>query len=170
MRLRPVACMAISTASAAALPPSYRLALRDVHAGQLRDERLVFEERLEAALAGLGLVRRIGGVELAAGGHHVDHGGDEMVVAAAAEEAGRLAGGRVRGGQLGQMGRQVQLAQARRHAQLALHPQFGRNHGEQVVDRRGADGIEHRPAVGVGVREIGHEAEDRGSGDRGLID
>ena len=40
----------------------------DVHAGQLADERLILEERLQAALAGLGLVGRVGRVELAAAG------------------------------------------------------------------------------------------------------
>ena len=69
----------------------------DVHAGQLRDERLVLEQRLEVALAHLGLVGRVGGDELAAGGDEIDHGGDEVVVAAAAEEAGGAAGRRVCG-------------------------------------------------------------------------
>ena len=60
------------------------------------------------------------------------------------------------GGKLGQVGRKLQLAQARRHAQIALHPQLGRDHGEQIVDRRGADGFEHGLAIGVGVGKIGH--------------
>ena len=119
-------------------------------------ERLVLEERLQAALAGLGLIGRVGRVELAAGGDHIDHGGDEVVVAAAAEEAGRRGGRRVLRGQFRHVGRQFQLAQARRHAQLALHPQLGRNHGEQIVDRRRANGFEHGLAVGVGVGKIGH--------------
>ena len=46
------------------------------------------------------------------------------------------------------MGRQFHLAQARRHAQLALQPQLGRNHGEQFVERRDADRVEHRLTVG----------------------
>ena len=41
----------------------------DVHAGQLADQRLVLEHRLQRALADLRLVGRVGGVELAAGGH-----------------------------------------------------------------------------------------------------
>ena len=39
--------------------------IRDVHAGQLRDQRLILEQRLQVALAGLGLIGRVGGVELA---------------------------------------------------------------------------------------------------------
>ena len=62
----------------------------DVQAGELADERLELEERLQAALAGLGLVGRVGGVELAAAGDGIDDGGNEVVVAAAAEEADRV--------------------------------------------------------------------------------
>ena len=40
----------------------------DVHAGQLGDQRLVFEEHLQVALAGLGLIGRVRRVELAARG------------------------------------------------------------------------------------------------------
>ena len=66
--------------------------VRDVHAGQLGDQRLVFEDDLQVALAGLGLIRRVRRVELAARGDRIDDGGDEVVVAAAAEEADLLAG------------------------------------------------------------------------------
>ncbi len=59
----------------------------DIHAGQLADERLIFEKRLQASLAGLGLVGRVGGVEFAAAGDGIDDGGNEMIVTAAAEES-----------------------------------------------------------------------------------
>src|SRR4051812_20992574 len=58
-----------------------------VHAGELADERLKLEERLERSLARLGLVGRVGSVELTAAGDRVHDGGDEMVVATGAEEA-----------------------------------------------------------------------------------
>ena len=74
--------------------------VRDVHAGELRDQRLILEHDLQVALADLGLVGRVRRVELAAAGELVDDGGDEMVVAAAAEEADLLAGVRVLGRQL----------------------------------------------------------------------
>ena len=64
----------------------------DLHAGELGDQRLVLECGLERSLAGLGLVGRVGRVELAARGQVVDHGGDEVIVAAAAQEADALVG------------------------------------------------------------------------------
>ena len=66
--------------------------VRDVEAGEPRDERLILEHDLQVALADFGLVGRVGGVELAAAGELVDDGGDEVVVAAAAEEADFVAG------------------------------------------------------------------------------
>ncbi len=60
-----------------------------IQAGQLADQRLVLEERLQAPLARLGLVGRVGGVEFAARRDGIDHGRDEVIVAAAAEEADR---------------------------------------------------------------------------------
>ena len=39
----------------------------NVHAGQLRDQRLILERRLERALTGFGLVGRVGRIELARG-------------------------------------------------------------------------------------------------------
>ena len=46
--------------------------VRHVHPGQLADRRLVLEDRLQDALAHLGLVRRVGGQELAALQDRVD--------------------------------------------------------------------------------------------------
>ena len=59
----------------------------DLHAGELADERLELEERLQAALARLRLVGRVGGVELAPPRDRVHDGGDEVVIRPAAEEA-----------------------------------------------------------------------------------
>ena len=56
----------------------------NVHAGQGGHHRLVFVDELQRALAGLGLVRRVGGHELAAAGHVPDGGGNVVVVAAGA--------------------------------------------------------------------------------------
>ena len=61
--------------------------VRDVHAGQLADRGLVLEDRLQHALAHLGLVRRVRGQELAALQHRVDDRGHVVVVDARAEEA-----------------------------------------------------------------------------------
>src|SRR3954463_1196209 len=59
----------------------------DVEAREARDQRLVFENNLQVALADFGLVGRVRGVELSAAGNFIDHSRDKMVVAAAAEEA-----------------------------------------------------------------------------------
>ena len=60
--------------------------VRDVHPGQLADDRLVLEDRLEDALAHLGLVRRVRGQELAARHERVDERRDVVVVDPGAEE------------------------------------------------------------------------------------
>ena len=60
--------------------------VRDVHPGELADRGLVLEDRLEDALAHLGLVRRVRGEELAALHQHVDDRGNVVVVDAGAEE------------------------------------------------------------------------------------
>ena len=62
----------------------------DFHTGQLADQRLVFIYRLQGSLAGFGLIRGVGGVELAAAGDVADNAGDKVVVIAGAEKAGVL--------------------------------------------------------------------------------
>ena len=64
--------------------------IRHVHSRQLANQRLVFEHRLQIALAYFRLVWRVGSVKLAARGERVDNGRNEVVVAAAAEEANRI--------------------------------------------------------------------------------
>ncbi len=89
--------------------PVVEAGVGNVHAGQLGDERLILEDRLERPLAGLGLIGSVGRVELAAGGDEIDHRGDEVVVGSAAEEARRLAGGHVAGGQIVHVRRSVPI-------------------------------------------------------------
>jgi hypothetical protein len=60
--------------------------VRHVHAGQLADDRLVLEDRLEDTLAHLGLIRRVCRQELAASEDRVDDRGDVVVVDPGAEE------------------------------------------------------------------------------------
>ena len=127
----------------------------DVQAGQLADQRLELEERLQAALAGLGLVGRVGGVELAAAGDGIDHGGDEVVVAAAAEEADGVVGRLVARGQLLHVLRQLDLASgpaARRAAgSAAARP----GSAGTALDRGDADLRQHRLLVVGGVQDVG---------------
>jgi hypothetical protein len=63
----------------------------DLHAGQAADHALVFVEHLQRALAGLGLVGRIGRVELAAGGDLPHRRRDMVLVGAGADEVQRRA-------------------------------------------------------------------------------
>ena len=60
--------------------------VRDVHPGQLADRGLVLEDRLQDPLGELGLVGGVGGQELAALQHRIDHRGHVVVVDAGAEE------------------------------------------------------------------------------------
>ncbi len=63
----------------------------DLEAGQLRDKRLEFEDRLSGALTDLGLVRRVAGSEFRACGNRA-HGRRYVVaVVAAAEKADETA-------------------------------------------------------------------------------
>ncbi len=59
----------------------------DVEAGQLGEQRLVLVDALQRALAHLGLVRRVGGVPLAAQQQLVDGGRRPVAVRAGAQEA-----------------------------------------------------------------------------------
>ncbi len=76
-------------------PPFVEAGVADVHPRQPANERLVFEERLQASLARLGLVRSVGRIEFAAARDLVDGRGNEMVVNAAAHEADAAAAARI---------------------------------------------------------------------------
>ena len=73
------------------MAPSYIEALATSHAGQRGDHRLVFVDELQRALAGLGLVRRVGAVELAARHDRPDRRRDVVLVGAGADEIERQA-------------------------------------------------------------------------------
>ncbi len=62
--------------------------VRDVHAGQRGHHGLVFVQQLQRALAGLGLVRRVGGVELAARDDLPHRRRNMVLVRAGADEIG----------------------------------------------------------------------------------
>jgi len=94
--------------------------VRDVHSGQLADCRLVLEDRLQHALAELGLVRGVRGQELAALQHRVDDRRHVVVVHPRAEE-------RQLGAHVCVLGRErlevrVQLLLGHRRRQLELAP------------------------------------------------
>ena len=128
----------------------------DVHARQLADERLKLEKRLQTALAGLGLVRRVSGVEFTAAGDGIDHGRDEVVVRAAAQEADRVVGRAIARRQLLRQARQIDLAERLWHVERPIQPHLGRNVLEQVRHRRHPNPRQHRLPVRRGIDHIGH--------------
>src|SRR5205085_7043050 len=112
------------------------------------------KERLQAALTRLGLVGRVGGVELAAAGDGVHHGGDEVVVTAAAQETDRVVGGAVATGQLLDVPRQLHLAEGGRHVEGPLQTQGRRDVGEQFLDRPDPDLFQHLLLFGGGAQNV----------------
>ena len=128
--------------------------VRDVHPRQLADRGLVLEDRLEHALAHLGLVRRVRGQELAALQHRVDDRRDVMVVDAGAEEADLVDD--VPGGEVLEVPLELHLVERRCDVELARIANAARDVPEQLLDGGDADRREHRLAVGVREREVAH--------------
>ena len=131
--------------------------VRDVHPGQLADRRLVLEDRLQHALAHLGLIRRVRGEELAALKDGVRDRRNVVVVDACAEERELARRVDVSRRELLEMPLQLRLAQRRLEVELPLEAHAGRNVAEQLVDGVDADRREHRLAIGVGQGEVAHE-------------
>ena len=118
----------------------------------------ILEERLKRALAGLGLVRRVGGVELAAAGDGIDHGRDEVVVGPAAEEADGVVRRAGSSRQVAAMCRgQFHLGRAGGISSGRPSRRSGRDVGEQILDRRDPDCGQHGLLVGGRVQDVRHE-------------
>jgi hypothetical protein len=123
----------------------------DVEPGQLADQRLELEDRLQRALAHLGLVRRVGSQELAATGERVDHRRDEVVVRAGAEKAGPALGRGVLLRQPAQPLQQRLLAHGTGQTQGSGLAQPLRNRVEQIRDLGDADLPQHGGDLRGGV-------------------
>jgi hypothetical protein len=133
---------------------------RHFHPGQLADERLELVDALECALAHLGLVRGVGGRELRAADDLAHDGGNQVAVHAGPEEADvRRA---VASREPRELGANLLLGHGRRQVPAGGTDRGG-DIGEEVIDRRHPDRLEHAPAVGIGVRGVGH-AEGRSDG------
>ena len=130
--------------------------VRDVHAGQLGDDRLVLVDAPQRALARLGLVRRVGGEELAARDQVTDRAGDRVVVGAGAEEADVGVGVGVGGREPAQVADQLRLGRRRRKVERPREPRAGGDPGQQVLDGVDADRGQHLPLLGGGVRDVAH--------------
>ncbi len=121
----------------------------DLHAGETRHHGLVFVEQLQGTLAGLGLVRGIGGVELAPGGDLPHRSGNVMLIRPCTDEAERLAISRR---PLTHQPANLHLVQRlRKHPFHGGCPQLGRNFGKQRLDPLDADDLQHLSDLFLGV-------------------
>ena len=93
--------------------------VRDVHARELADDRLVLEDRLEDALAHLGLIRRVRREELAPREHDIRDRRDVVVVDPRAEERELGAGVNVPRRELLDVAHELRLAERRGQIELA---------------------------------------------------
>jgi hypothetical protein len=128
--------------------------VRDVEPGQLADRRLVLEDRLQHALAHLGLIRRVRREELAARHHEVHDRRHVVVVHAGAEERDLLARGDVARGELGQVGGELGLGERGLERERAAETHAHRHVGEQLLDGGDADLGQHGVPVVVGQRQV----------------
>jgi len=130
----------------------------DLGAEKLRHLRLELEQRLKRALRDLGLIGRVGGEEFAPLYHRV-HGGRHMVaIGSAADKEGMLARRRVLPGIVAEDPVDLDLALVVGQIERLGEPRGLGHVAEEVVDALGTDGPQHRAAVGVGQRQISHEA------------
>jgi hypothetical protein len=125
----------------------------DIEIDELRDQRLVLVDRLERALADLGLIGRVGRVPLAAEQHLVDGRRRPVAIDAGAEEGHQIRA--IAGGEPLQASRQLQLRFGRRQIEGRCPKGFG-DVGEELVDGWDAERVQHVLSIGVGVRAVGH--------------
>ena len=137
--------------------------IRHLQSGQLADHALELEYGLKDALRHLSLVRSIGGVELRTGKNMFYCGGDDVLVAAAAEEADRLHPVACRQGLHPSV--YLELGDSLGNFEGFLQGQFTWNIGEQLLDVGDADRIEHHFNVLFGVGKISNH-KIRSSSDR----
>jgi hypothetical protein len=122
--------------------------VRDIHSGQLADRGLVFEDRLEHALAQLRLVRRVGGEELPALEHGVHDRRHVVVVDPRAEERDLVS--HVARGELLEVRDHLRLGERRLERELAPEAHALGHVAEELVDGRDADRVEHLALVALG--------------------
>ena len=117
--------------------------VRDVHARQLADHRLVLVDRAQRPLARLRLVGRVRGEELAAEEQVVDRAGHVVVVGAPAEEGHEAVGVGVAVGEAAEVGDEVALRQRRGHRQVAPEPRLRRDPLDQRLQVPDPDRPQH---------------------------
>src|SRR6185437_8997828 len=128
--------------------------VRDVQTRQARHHGLEFIKELQRALARLGLIRRVGAVQLAASGDGPHGRGDVVLVRAGPDEAERPA---VEPRPLGHEPADLHLAQTLGYARERAQPQVGRDLIEELLDAADTDGGQHRRDILTGVGDEGHQ-------------
>ncbi len=128
--------------------------VHDIHREELGHERLVLVDRLQCALADLGLVRRVRGEELAAQREHRHGCGDVATLDRAADEERPVARARVHLGEPLEVRLDLYLGETRSDAELRVTRVLG-DRAEKLVDVAHADAFEHRGPIGIGVRRVG---------------
>ena len=165
-------------ASAAAVASSSSDALAIGQAGEVRDHGLEVQQRLQPALADLGLVGRVGGVpgrvlEDVAPDHRR---GDRAAVA----QPDHRDGDRVAPGERAQLGQRLGLGRGRRQGRGGVVVPVADRRGQrpvgQLVERGDADGGQHgrelvraRPDVPVDERHAALELVQRRAGCLGML-
>ena len=137
--------------------PVVQRRVRDLEGRQLAHHRLVLEQRLQHSLRQLGLVGRVGRVQLGPPREGPHQGGDIVVVGAAAREANELVRVPVPASQAAKLADQLHLRQPRRDGQFTPQPNVLWQMGEQVVDRREAARREHLAHVVVRMWSETHD-------------
>ncbi len=127
----------------------------DVHPGQLRDQGLKLEDDGERPLGDLGLVRRVGGVELGAEAEVVHRRGHEMVVDAGAEERAAVSAVTVPGRKPLDEPGDFELALGSGQAERLLETKLLRHRRQEIVERRDPDRPQHRLLFTVPARNVG---------------
>jgi hypothetical protein len=126
-----------------------------VHAGEAGHHGLVFVNGLQGALARLGLVRRVGGVELTTGDQLPHRCRNVMLIGTGTDKTDSpfilLCPRR-------HDGRDFHFRQAVGQLFQLAGFQVGRNFIKQVLDALGTNGVEHGADVVIGMRDIGHDS------------
>ena len=144
--------------------------VRHSHAGQLAHHRLVLEEHLQNALGQLGLVGRVGRVELRAGGERPYDRGHVVVVRARPSETHEVVHVAVPRRESSKVRHELHLGDALAHREPPIEPDGHRDLIEETIQGPHADRREHVVDLVLCMRSERHEPKcTDGSCGRGLF-
>jgi hypothetical protein len=130
--------------------------IRHFHAGEAGHLGLELEQHLQRALAHLSLIGRVGRQELRSLDEVVHCGGDVVAVSAGTHEERPLSGRAVPPGHCRERALNRHLGPPLRQVHQPLDEAALGNVGEEVVNPRCADALEHQRPVVVGQRVVSH--------------